>query len=408
MSAPFRFWKHRFAHHFIPLLPDTSMLTSQRPKAVLMLNDGTRFEGRAFGALGTIVGEICFTTGMTGYQEVVTDPSSTGQIMVMAAPHVGNYGVKQAEQPLDSESESTQVSISGLVVKRYSEVWSRAGSTGSLDAILKEAGIPGISDIDTRKLVRHIRDHGVQNAIIDTTGLDDGALRARLAEAPAMAGRELASKVTGKELREYGDPEAPYRVALLDFGIKLSTVRHLLRRGCLVGVFPMYTDVDTMLAWRPDGFLLGNGPGDPAAMPDAVEWVKATVGTNLPVFGICMGHQLLSRSLGLATVKMHHGHRGLNHPVRNMITGKDEITSQNHGFQVDRKEVEAHPELEITHEHLNDGSVVGIRLKGRPVFSVQYHPEGGPGPLDPEYLFDEFVGHMQEHKELAGKMVRHA
>lgn len=384
------------------------MLTSQRPKAILMLNDGTRFEGRAFGAPGTVVGEICFNTGMTGYQEVITDPSGTGQIMVLAASHIGNYGVKQAARSLDGESEGTRVNVTGLVVKKYSEVWSRPGATDSLDAMLNEAGIPGLSDIDTRKLVRHIRDHGVQNAIIDTTGMDDAALRQRLAAAPAMAGLELASRVTAKEAYDEGDPAATYRVALLDFGIKLNTVRHLLERDCLVRIFPMFTDVSTMLAWKPDGFLLGNGPGDPAAMPDAMEWVKETVAADLPVFGICMGHQLLSRSLGLGTVKMHHGHRGLNHPVRNTITGKDEITSQNHGFEVDRKEVEAHPEVEITHEHLNDGSVVGIRLKGRPVFSVQHHPEGGPGPFDSAYLFDEFVQNMQQHKERAGKKVQHA
>lgn len=382
------------------------MLISQRPKAVLMLQDGTRFEGRAFGAPGTIVGEICFNTGLTGYQEVITDPSYTGQIMVAAASHIGNYGVKRGERPLDGEDEGPEVSIAGLVVKKYSDVYSRPDATGSLGGMLELAGVPGMSDIDTRMLVRHIRDHGVQNAILDTTGLGDDALRERLALAPSMSGLELASRVSTKEAYEVGSPDAGCRVALLDFGIKLNTIRHLLERGCLVRVFPMYTDVQAMLAWKPDGFLLSNGPGDPAAMPEAVQWVKATVDTGLPAFGICMGHQLLSQAMGVRTLKMHHGHRGVNHPVRNIITGKDEVTSQNHGFEVDREQVEANPDLEITHEHLNDGSVVGIRLKGKPVFSVQHHPEAGPGPYDSTYLFDEFKELMQEHKVRAGRSVQ--
>jgi len=375
------------------------MLTSQRPKAVLLLQDGTFFEGRAIGAPGTSVGEICFNTGMTGYQEIITDPSYTGQVMVMASPHIGNYGVKDDRaQPVNGESEGPRVSIAGLVVKKYSEVWSRPGGSGPLDEMLVEAGVPGISDIDTRKLVRHIRDGGAQNAIIDSTGLGMEELRRKLDQAPDMAGLELSSKVSTEKPYEAGTPGAAFRVALVDFGIKLNSIRCLVERDCLVRVFPMHAPVRDMLAWGPHGILLSNGPGDPGAMPQAQELVKEVLAARLPVFGICLGHQLLAQVHGVRTLKMHHGHRGINHPVLNLVTGKDEITSQNHGFVVDAEQAGAHPELEITHKHLNDGSVAGLRLKGRPVFSAQHHPEAGPGPNDSKYLFDEFVQAMRAHK----------
>lgn len=365
------------------------MLVSQRPKALLLLADGTVFEGRSIGAKGITVGEICFNTGMTGYQEIFTDPSYSGQLMVMATPHVGNYGVK------DGEVESGSVKIAGLVVKKFSEVWSRPGGTGSLDDLLKREGVVGISDIDTRKLVRHIRDNGAQNALISTTGSDLGALKARLAEAPDMAGRELSSTVSTREAYTIGEPNAAHRVALVDFGVKLNIERCLLERGCLVRVFPMTTSVKEMLDFRPNGFLLSNGPGDPAAMPASVELVKAIVAAGLPVFGICLGHQLLAESQGIGTEKMHHGHRGINHPIKNLITGHDEVTSQNHGFVANRAQTERNANVEITHVHLNDNSIAGIRLKGKPVFSVQYHPEAGPGPYDSRYLFDQFIDFMK-------------
>lgn len=385
------------------------MLVSQRPKAVLLLEDGTRFEGRAIGARGTSVGEICFNTGMTGYQEIFTDPSYTGQVMVMASPHIGNYGVKEGlAGTLEGESEGPKVSIAGLVVKKFSEVWSRPGGTGSLEEFLIKAGVVGISDIDTRMLVRHIRDHGAQNAVIDSTGLDDAALRQRLADAPDMAGLELSSTVSTREPYDAGAADAPNRVALVDLGIKRNSIRWLVERDCLVRVFPMHTPVKEMMDWKPDGFLLSNGPGDPGAMPDAVALVKDVVATGLPVFGICLGHQLLAECHGVGTLKMHHGHRGINHPVRNIITGRDEVTSQNHGFVVDRAQAEKHPDIEVTHLHLNDGSVAGTRLKGKPVFSVQHHPEAGPGPLDSQYLFDDFVGLMRRNHEQTKVNVQHA
>ncbi len=379
------------------------MLTSQRPKALLLLADGTAFEGRAIGANGTTVGEICFNTGMTGYQEIFSDPSYTGQIMVLATPHVGNYGVK------DGEGESSSPKIAGLVVKKFSEVWSRPGGTGSLEDHLKAAGVVGISDIDTRKLVRHIRDHGAQNALIcSEQPIHLDVLKLRLSTAPSMAGLELSSKVTSKTPRLVGAPDATYRVALVDFGTKENIVRCLTERDCLVQVFPMNTPVADMLAWEPHGFVLSNGPGDPGAMPASVALVKEVLASGLPVFGICLGHQLLAESQGIPTEKMHHGHRGINHPVKNLVTGRDEISSQNHGFVARRSACEADPNVEITHVHLNDGSVAGIRLKGRPVYSVQYHPEAGPGPFDGRYLFDDLAQLMAEHARKAAPLLRNA
>lgn len=365
------------------------MLISHRPEALLMLADGTIFRGRAIGAIGTTVGEICFNTGMTGYQEIFTDPSYTGQIMVLATPHVGNYGVHA------DETESKSLKIAGLVVKKFSDVWSRPAGSGSLQDYLAQGGVVGISDVDTRKLVRHIRDNGAQNAVISSATLDVDVLKATLATAPDMAGLELSSKVTSPVAYTVG--EGQYRVALVDFGVKTNIERCLVERGCTVRAFPMTTAMSEMLAWKPHGFLLSNGPGDPGAMPTSVALVKSIVDSGLPVFGICLGHQLLAESQGIGTEKMHHGHRGINHPIKNLITGRDEVTSQNHGFVVNRKQAEGNGAITITHVHLNDRSVAGFSLKDRPVFSVQYHPEAGPGPFDSRYLFDDFVENMRTH-----------
>ncbi len=367
------------------------MLISHRPKALLLLADGSLFEGRAIGAPGITTGEICFNTGMTGYQEIFTDPSYKGQIMAMATAHVGNYGVKA------DEVESGAVQIAGLVVKKFSETWSRPGGSGSLDDFLMAHGISGISDVDTRMLVRHIRDRGAQNALISSTEMDVAVLKQKLAAVPPMEGLELSSTVSTRTSYTTGDPHAPLRVALIDFGVKTSIERCLTGRGCLVRVFPMSTPLSEILAWDPHGFLLSNGPGDPSAMPSSVALVKAIVDSQRPVFGICLGHQLLAESQGIRTEKMHHGHRGINHPVKDLLTGRDEVTSQNHGFVVKRAEAENRKDVEITHVHLNDGTIAGIRLKDRPVFSVQYHPEAGPGPHDARHLFDRFVADMNEH-----------
>lgn len=367
------------------------MLISHRPKALLLLADGSLFEGRAIGAPGITTGEICFNTGMTGYQEIFTDPSYKGQIMAMATAHVGNYGVKA------DEVESGAVQIAGLVVKKHSEVWSRPGGSGSLDDFLMAHGISGISDVDTRMLVRHIRDKGAQNALISSTEMDLAVLKKKLAAVPSMQGLELSSTVSTRTSYTTGDPHAPLRVALIDFGVKTSIERCLTGRGCLVRVFPMSASLEALLAWDPHGFMLSNGPGDPSAMPSSVALVKAIVDSQRPVFGICLGHQLLAESQGIRTEKMHHGHRGINHPVKDLLTGRDEVTSQNHGFVVKRAEAENRKDVEITHVHLNDGTIAGIRLKDRPVFSVQYHPEAGPGPHDARHLFDRFVADMNEH-----------
>lgn len=365
-----------------------------------MLADGTVFRGRAIGAIGTTVGEICFNTGMTGYQEIFTDPSYTGQIMVLATPHVGNYGVHA------DESESKSLKIAGLVVKKFSDVWSRPAGSGSLQDYLAQGGVVGISDVDTRKLVRHIRDNGAQNAVISSATMDAEQLKAMLAKAPDMAGLELSSKVTSPAAYTVGD--GPYRVALVDFGVKTNIERCLLERGCTVRVFPMNTAFVEMMAWKPHGFMLSNGPGDPGAMPASVALVKTIVDSGLPVFGICLGHQLLAESQGIGTEKMHHGHRGINHPIKNLITGRDEVTSQNHGFVVNRKQAVSNGSIDITHVHLNDGSVAGFRLKGRPVFCVQYHPEAGPGPFDSRYLFDDFVENMRTHISVSRGQLQNA
>jgi carbamoyl-phosphate synthase small subunit len=365
------------------------MLVSQRPEALLLLADGTVFRGRAIGASGITTGEICFNTGMTGYQEIFTDPSYTGQIMTLATPHVGNYGVKHGEE------EGPRLSIAGLVVKKFSEVWSRPGGDSSLDDLLKSQGVVGISDIDTRKLVRHIRDNGAQNALISSSEMDLETLKRKLAAAPDMAGLELSSKVTAAKEYETGPTDGSFRVALVDFGVKRNIERCLIERDCRVRVFPMNTTLAAIQAWNPDGIMLSNGPGDPGAMPESVKLVRSIVDCGLPVFGICLGHQLIAESLGMATEKMHHGHRGINHPIKDLTTGRDEVTSQNHGFVVRKADAEKNSAVEITHLHLNDGSVAGFHLKGRPVFCVQYHPEAGPGPYDSRYLFDRFVENMR-------------
>lgn len=355
--------------------------------AVLLLQDGTRFDGVAIGAMGTALGEIAFNTGMYGYQEIFTDPSYFGQILVMATSHVGNYGT------VPSESESTRVQLAGLVVKNFSTYGSRSGQVTPLQSFLETDGVPGIAGIDTRALVRHIRNHGAMNAIVSSEGLPESALRERLAIAPSMQGLELSSRVTTDLPYEAG-PEAGVRVALLDLGVKRSIVQCLVDRGCRVRVFPMRTTFAEMRAWGPQGYMLSNGPGDPAAMPDVVAVVGQIVESGIPVFGICLGHQVLALSQGLKTVKMFNGHRGVNHPVKNLRTGRSEITSQNHGFVVEQASVDANDAVELTHVHLNDDTVAGIALKGRPVFSVQYHPEASAGPHDSRYLFDDFLANI--------------
>ncbi|HBL37612.1 MAG TPA: carbamoyl phosphate synthase small subunit [Flavobacteriales bacterium] len=370
------------------------MSSASTPKvpAVILLADGTRFEGKSIGAIGTTSGEIAFNTGMYGYQEIFTDPSYHRQILVMATAHVGNYGV-HAE-----EVESDRVQISGLVTKNFSSIASRVGGNGTLQDYMERDGVVGICDVDTRALVRHIRKEGAMNAIICSEGTDEGELKRQLADVPSMEGLELSSEVTCSEPYEVApatEKDKGLTVALLDLGVKKNIIRCLTERGCRVHVFPMNTTLDAMLAVNPDGIMLSNGPGDPGAMAETIALVKDLVETGRSLFGICLGHQVLALSQGLKTVKMFNGHRGVNHPIKNLVSGKAEITSQNHGFVVDRDSLDRHPDIELTHIHLNDETVAGIALKDRPVFSVQYHPEASAGPHDSRYLFDEFVENME-------------
>jgi len=362
--------------------------TTTQHDAILILEDGTQFTGKSIGATGTATGEICFNTGMSGYQEIFTDPSYFGQVIVMANTHIGNYGV------LEYDNESKAVKISGLVCKNFSNIFSRKRSNNSLNDFLLENNVVGIQNIDTRALVEHIRDNGAMNCIISTDTESNDSLKLQLKKVPSMQGLELSSKVSTLTPYFVGDEDAKYKVAVLDLGVKKSILNCMAERGCYLKVFPYNTDAANILAFNADGYFLSNGPGDPQVMPQQITIVNALIATNKPVFGICLGHQLLAQSLGLQTFKMHNGHRGINHPVKNLVIGKCEITSQNHGFAVDENSLQNNINVEVTHRNLNDNSIEGIRLKGMPVFSVQYHPEAAPGPLDSRYLFDEFVAMM--------------
>jgi carbamoyl-phosphate synthase small subunit len=369
-------------------------LRQSNSPAILLLEDGTVFEGKALGASGTSVGEIAFNTGMYGYQEIFTDPSYHRQMLVMATAHIGNYGVH------NDEVESDGVKVAGIVVRNFSSIASRVGGAGTLQADLEKNGTVGISDIDTRALVTHIRENGAMNSILSTEEFDVEVLKAKLAEVPSMDGLALSGEVSVDIAYDFNEIKSGHKVALLDLGLKRSIASCLSERGCDVRVFPWDAKAEDMLAWNPDGIMLSNGPGDPSAMPKVKEEVAKLVDSGLPVFGICLGHQLLSLSQGLQTEKMFNGHRGVNHPVKNLISGKCEITSQNHGFVVSHASVDENANVELTHIHLNDDTVAGIRLKGRPVFSVQYHPEASAGPHDSRYLFDDFVEMIVESKKV--------
>lgn len=359
-------------------------MSSNSVPAFLVLQDGTIFKGNAIGKIGTTTGEIAFNTGMTGYQEVFTDPSYFGQILIMTNDHIGNYGVNS----MDVESDA--IKISGLVVKKFSPNFSRKLDSFSLDEYLTQNHLTGISDIDTRALVRHIRQAGAMNAVISSEISDTEELKQIAQNCPDMSGLELASKVTCAAFHTMGDENAKHRVALLDFGSKMNIARCLVDRDCFLGIFPAKTPASEILAWNPEGMMLSNGPGDPSAMDYAIETVKTIVESGTPTFGICLGHQLLSLASGLETYKMHHGHRGLNHPVKNLVSGRSEITSQNHGFAV-KYNADKSDTIRLTHVNLNDDSVEGIARLDKPAFSVQHHPEASPGPHDSYYLFDQFV-----------------
>jgi carbamoyl-phosphate synthase small subunit len=363
-----------------------------RKNAILLLTDGTVLHGRAFGKVGTTGGEICFNTGMTGYQEVFTDPSYYGQVLIMNTVHIGNYGVK------DSDIESDSVKIRGLIGRNLEEQFSRKMASGSLDEYLRLNNIVCIDGVDTRSLVIHIRTKGAMNCIISSEITDLDQLTEELAKVPSMDGLELASFVSTEKEYEVGDTNSGIRVAVVDYGIKLHILQCLVNRGVYVKVFPAKTPIETLKQFNPDGYFISNGPGDPAAMDYAVSTVKDILNEDKPLFGICLGHQLLALASGIPTFKMHHGHRGLNHPVKNLITGKCEITTQNHGFGVDPVSVKKATNVEVTHVNLNDDSIEGLRIKDKPAFSVQYHPESTPGPHDSRYLFDDFISQIKASK----------
>jgi carbamoyl-phosphate synthase small subunit len=360
--------------------------------AVLLLADGTVFYGKAAGKIGTTTGEICFNTGMTGYQEIFTDPSYFGQIMVATNAHVGNYGISK------EEVESNHIQIAGLVCKNYNIYYTRKQADESIQDYFQEQNIVSISDIDTRQLVRHIRDKGAMNAIISSEITDIEELKKRLAEVPSMDGLELSSKVSTTETYTFGEETATYRVAVLDLGVKKNILRNFDNRDVYAKVYPAKTTFEEMEKdFAPNGYFISNGPGDPSAMPYAVETVKDILKADKPMFGICLGHQLLALANDIPTIKMFNGHRGLNHPVKNIIIDHCEVTSQNHGFGVVPEAVRSSDKVEITHINLNDKSIEGIRIKGKKAFSVQYHPESSPGPHDSRYLFDDFVKMMQNN-----------
>ena len=353
--------------------------------AILLLEDGSVFHGTAAGKVGTATGEICFNTGMTGYQEVFTDPSYFGQILVTTNAHIGNYGISK------EDVESDSIKIGGLVCKNYNVNYSRKMADKSIQDYYLDEKVVGISDVDTREIVRHIRDKGAMNAIISSEILDVEALKKELANVPSMSGLELSSKVSTKEAYTLGSEDASVKIAVLDLGVKKNILRCFIERDCYLKVFPAKTTFAEMKKFNPDGYFISNGPGDPAVTSYAVDTVKEILAEDKPLFGICLGHQILAEANGIETYKMHNGHRGLNHPVKNIISSRCEITSQNHGFGVSPDAIRASDKVEITHVNLNDDTIEGIRVKGKKAFSVQYHPESSPGPHDSRYLFDDFI-----------------
>ena len=357
----------------------------RKTRALILLEDGTIFFGKSLGVKGSACGELCFNTGMTGYQEIFTDPSYYGQLMVTTNAHIGNYGVN------DEEIESDTPKIAGLICKNFNSKFSRPAADNSLQDFFTKYNLVAISDVDTRALVSYVRDNGAMNAIISTETDNIKELKKKLKSLPSMVGLELASKVSTKEPYFFGDPNSKLKVAALDLGIKKNILRNFSKRNVYVKVFPHNTTFKEMSSWNPNGFFISNGPGDPEPLTDAIQTAKDILKSKMPLFGICLGHQVIALANDISTYKMHNGHRGINHPVINLKTGKGEISSQNHGFAINRKETELKPNIEITHVHLNDNTIAGIKIKNNNCFSVQYHPEASPGPHDSSYLFDDFI-----------------
>ena len=363
-------------------------MSENRP-AILMLEDGTTYSGKSFGAIGKTLGEVCFNTGITGYQEILTDPSYAKQIVTMTAPHIGNYGVNS------EDIESSKIQASGFVIKEESIVPSNWRSQISIGDYLQNENIVGIKNIDTRSLTIHLRNHGAMNGIISSESIDDGLLRKELIDHPSMTGQDLAKVVSTREMYKFSE-QGKYKVAVLDFGVKRNILKIFKNLDCQVSVFPANTSSKEILGISPDGIFLSNGPGDPAAVSYAITTVKEILGKK-PMFGICLGHQILALSLGAKTFKLKFGHRGINHPVKNLTTDTVEITSQNHGFAVESKSLPNN--IRETHVNLNDNTNAGIESIDNFAFSVQYHPESSPGPHDSRYLFQKFIEMMNAQKD---------
>jgi len=377
-------------------------------KAKLALENGTVFEGVAFGAPSEVTGEVVFNTSMTGYQEILTDPSYAGQVVTMTYPLIGNYGINS------EDLESASPKVAGFVVKEYSNAYSNFRATGSLGDWLARHGIMGIQGVDTRMLTKIIRTAGALRGILSASDLDDASLVAKARQSREMTGWDLASRVTTERAYQWDEidrtpfalaPQAAqnrngkrWKVVVIDYGVKQNILRRLAAYGCILTVVPASTSAENVLAMNPDGIFLSNGPGDPAAVRYAIENLKKLIGKR-PIFGICLGHQLLGLALGGKTFKLKFGHRGANHPVKNLLTGEIEITSQNHGFSVDPSSLDS-SKIEVTHVNLNDNTNEGLRHRELPVFSVQYHPEASPGPHDSDYLFVQFV-EMMERESVA-------
>ena len=350
----------------------------------LALADGTVVTGQAIGAKGEAGGELCFNTSMTGYQEILTDPSYYGQIMMMTYPHIGNYGAS------DDDTEAARPQVAALVVRAFSRRYSNQRAEESLEAYMLRHGLVGITGVDTRSLVLRIRHQGVMNAIVSSEDLDEDSLVSKARAWPSMDGLELASRVSVTHAYDYAEGRGA-RIAVYDFGCKMNILRTFKDHDCHVRVFPQDAPLADVMAWGPDGFFFSNGPGDPRAMPAAIETARAAIRSGQPVFGICLGHQLMSLAEGFDVFKMLVGHRGANQPVKNLETGHVEVTTQNHGFAVEPASVDTH-RAAITHVNLNDGTVEGLGFRGFRGLSVQYHPEASPGPHDSRYLFGDFLG----------------
>ena len=377
---------------FLRTMPYASSASSTRDPAKLVLADGTVVDGVALGQRGLTGGELCFNTSMTGYQEIMTDPSYYGQLMMMTQPHIGNYGASAEDMEADAPM------VAGFIVRDYPRRHANTQADETLEAFMRRHDLVGIAGVDTRALVRHVRDKGVMNAVISSEALEEETLLQRARDWPSMAGRELASEVRTEAPYTFCEGPGP-RIAVYDFGVKQNILRSFRRRGCTVKVVPGDTDLDDVFDWDPDGLFFSNGPGDPRPMSDAIETVGEAIDTGLPIFGICLGHQLMSLAEGIGVYKMHVGHRGANHPVKNLDTGQVEVTTQNHGFAVDPESIA--PEVaRVTHVNLNDDTIEGLRFKQFAGMSLQYHPEASPGPHDSHYHFDRFMELVAEERDV--------